>query len=257
MKDEIKSKQIYEILLTPIVCEGYSKGKVSIVNCDNYIKSTQTYYPYKKWNIPLDEDMSDFAMGFYEIIYKNLLSEKLMVNEHDVLCDRKFAGDTMNSFNYIANLFPQASCSRGSRTPKSQWPTILQKWKEQYHCLANFWIIPIEIGRKNDNDYSKGSYKNGLNDYMDRFLKCILKGDNLNNIFSGIYNSFDDFSEKHFLYGSYVYGDSTIYEYSYKTEAPEIMINKIIDRIKIRATTIAISGFADELWDYFHKWDLL
>lgn len=119
MKDELKCKQVYELLMPPIVCTGYSKGKVSIVKCGNYIKSSQTYYPDKKWKISLDEDMSDFAMGFYEIIYKSLLGGNLMVNKNDDLCDGEFTGDTMNPFNYIANLFPQAG--RSSRGGCLSW----------------------------------------------------------------------------------------------------------------------------------------
>lgn len=256
MIDELKSKQVYELLLTPIVCTGYSEGKVSIIKCGDKIKTSQSYYPYKKWEIPLDEDMSDFAMGFYEILYKDILNGNQMIDNDD-LCDREFAGDTMNSFNYIANLLPQAGRSRNSRTPKSQWPPILQKWEQSYHCLANFWIIPLKIGRKNSDKLSKGSYENGVNDYVDRFIDLLKEPTNFAGIFSRDYKSIEEFAAKQFLYGSYMYGDSSVVSYSDEIEIPEVMINKIIDRIKIRATAIANSDCSIELWDYFDKWGLL
>ena len=258
MIDALKCRQVYEILMTPIECTGYSKGTISINKSGNHINSTQTYYPYKKWDISLDEDMSDFAIGFYQIIYKSLLvGNEIMIDGNDDLCDRAFAGDTMNSFNYIARLFPEAGRSRNSRTPKEQWPNILQEWKEQYHCLANFWLIPLEIGRKNDNALSKGSYENGIDDYVDRFLSRISESDKLNVVFSGIYKGIEDFAEKQFLNGSYIYGNASIVTFSNETHTPEVMINKIIDRIKIRATAIAYSDYTIELWDYFHKWHLV
>lgn len=256
MVDEIKCKQVYELLITPIVCTGYSNGKIDISNVGGIIKSTQTYYPYKKWNAPLDEDMSDFAMGFYEIVYKCLLSENKMLKD-DNLYDTEFAGDTMNSFNYIANLFPEAGRSRNSRTPKSQWPIILQEWEQQYHCLANFWVIPLEIGRKNDNEFSKGSYENGINDYVDRFLDLISNPNYFKQIFSRDYNNIEEFAEKQFLFGSYLYGDLSVVSYSNETKTPDIMIKRIIDRIKIRASIIANSEYVEELWEYFHKWNLV
>jgi hypothetical protein len=254
--DEQKRQQVYEVLITPIECTEYSNGKESIVKIGNIIKTTQTYYPYKKWDIPLDEDMSDFAVGFYEILYKSLLCGNRMLNDDDDLVNRNFAGDTMNSFNYIANLFPEAGRSSSSRTPKCQWPQILQEWKQKYHCLANFWIIPLEIGRKNDSEFSKGSYENGLNDFVDRFVDLMCVPDNFNTVFSGAYKGVKEFAEKHFLIGSYMSEVSSIVRFSDKTENPEMMIEQILDCIKFRATAIANSDCALELWNYFDMWKI-
>ena len=55
--------------MMPVFCsseEGISRD-------NNIIVSGQTYWPYKKYPQPLDQDMSDFAVGFYEIIYKDIL----------------------------------------------------------------------------------------------------------------------------------------------------------------------------------------
>lgn len=256
MLNEKKRKQVYGVLITPIECIGFSDGTVNIKKTGNIIKTTQTYYPYKKWRCPLDEDMSDFAMGFYEILYKGLLGGNRMICDDD-LVDRFYAGDTMNSFNYIANLFPQAGRSRNSRTPNYMWPKVLQEWELKYHCLANFWIIPMEIGRKNDNEFSKGSYENGLNDFMDRFLDLMSISDNFNKVFLGTYKSIDELAIIHFLQGSYVTEHTTIIRFSDKTDKPEIMIEKIFNCIKIRAKAIADSDYALELWNYFYSWGLV
>lgn len=253
---EQKRKQVYEVLITPIKCIKYSKGKASIVKRGNLIETTQTYYPYKNRDIRLDEDMSDFAVGFYKILYKSLLPRNRILKDNDALVDKNFAGDTMNSFNNIANLFPEAGLCKNKRTPKCQWRPILQEWKQQYHCLANFWIIPLEIGRKNDSKFSKGSCKNGLCDFVDRFLKLISMSDNFNVVFSGTYKDFNEFAEMHFLIGSYIKEDLSIISFSDETEDPEKMIEHIFNCIKLRAKTIANSDCALELWNYFNKWEL-
>ena len=81
-----------------------------------------------------DPDMSDFAIGFYEIIYKDILNGKTILDEKGYLQNKElFAGDTMNSFRTIKR-----------RNPKEN---ILKKYEYQYHCLANFWLIPMEMGR--------------------------------------------------------------------------------------------------------------
>lgn len=256
-----KRKQVFDILMLPIQAVKYSAGKVEICRDVNVIKSTQTYYPYKEWNgklveIPLDEDMSDFAIGFYEIIYESIINAKSLI-ENDSLTDAKFAGDTMNSFETIANLFPEAGNCKKRRTLPEAWPIELQQYKEQYHCLANFWILPIEIGRKIDkeNILCKGSYKYKIRDYVDRFLIQLEKSN------EGIkYMNYDDFSmfaKVQFIYGSYVYSDGSIYNFSADESNPYLLIDKIMDRIKIRATAIANSDYAERLWNYFDHYGLI
>lgn len=257
-----KKKQVFEILLMPIECTRYSKEKVEKVEIErkeNIIESTQTYYPCKKCDITLDEDMSDFAIGFYEIIYNKILNGNSIINkDNDSLCDSRYAGDTMNSFETIANRFPEAGKSKKNRTPQSSWPNILKEYKRQYHCLANFWLIPSEIGRTIDkmNELCKGSYTYGIKDYMDRFLKKLLEKENkIKDYFS--VDSFIDFANIHFLNGSYTYADSKIYNFSDDNMNGEYVIERIIDRMRLRATLIANSEYSGELWEYFNGWDLI
>lgn len=262
MCNPIKRKQVFQILLKPIKCTGYSNGKIEIALEKNYIKSTQSYYQYKNHAISLDEDMSDFSIGFYEIIYAEILNGHSIINSDDSLFDIRFAGDTMNSFNTIANLFPEAGKCKKNRTASRYWPTILQTYKAQYHCLANFWLLPMEIGRKLDKDghdiLCKGSYFYGINDYMDRFLKILVSQEKFpQKRFSEKIDSFDKFEMIHFLNGSYTYGDSTIFEFSKHEADGELLVKKIIDRIKLRATVIANSKYSDALWNYFFALNLI
>ena len=257
--EDIKRQQVYEILLTPIVCTKYSNRNVEIEREKNVINSTQTYYPCKKFHITLDEDMSDFSVGFYEIIYKELLNGNPIINnKNDGLFDRRFAGDTMNSFETIANLIPEAGDCKKNRTPCTKWPKFLQNYKMQYHCLANFWILPIEIGRMIDknNEICKASYDFGIQDYMDIFLNK-LKEKQIEIFTREPFNNFHDFAKVHFLIGSYVYNDTTVYKFSNGKLSGEMIIDRILDRIKLRATSIANSDFAESLWDYFNKLGLI
>ena len=254
MIDNYKRKQVFDILIMPIKTVGYSNGTVNITKEGNIIKSTQTYYPYKIWNqkpvpITLDADISDFAVGFYEIIYGNIINAKSLI-ENDRFVDNKFAGDTMNSFETIANLFPEAGSCKKNRTLPTAWPDKLQQYKKQYHCLANFWILPIEIGRKLDenNVLCKGSYKYGIRDYVDRFLVKLKEN---NKYF--YCNDFSQFAKVQFICGSYVYADDSIYTFSDVESNPNLLIDKIVDRIKIRATAIANSEYAECLWEYFNR----
>ncbi len=256
-----KRKQVFDILMLPIEAVKHSAGTVEISKVGNVIKSMQTYYPYKKWNgktvpIPLDEDMSDFAIGFYEIIYDNLLKNKSLI-ENDRLTNDRFAGDTMNSFETIANLFPEAGNCKKRRTVPDAWPKELRQYKNQYHCLANFWLLPVEIGRKIDEDnvLCKGSYEYGIKDYVDRFLTQLEKSDEYIKYMN--YDDFSVFAKMQFIYGSYVYLDDSIYDFSVDETNPYLLIEKIMDRIKIRATVISNSDYAERLWDYFNAYGLI
>ena len=92
---------------------------------------------------------------------------------------------------------------------------------------------------------------------MDRFLK-LLK-DNFSeykklyqNYFSNI-NCIEGFTEVHFLFGSYLYGNLDIFELSNNNCDGEVIINIIQDRIKLRATVIFKFYYAEQLWNYFNK----
>ena len=101
-----KEDQIHEILFMPIYCDK----KHDKISCeDNKIKTGQ------KYSSTADEDMSDFAIGFYEIVYKDILNSKPLLEHNGSLCNNEYAGDTMNSFNTIANITPwsrKISCNK-------------------------------------------------------------------------------------------------------------------------------------------------
>lgn len=247
-----KEDQIYEILLMPINCD---KKYDKISREDNEIKTGQKYYSKP------DEDMSDFAMGFYEIVYKDILNSKQLLEDNGYLCNNEYAGDTMNSFNTIANITPGAGKSRKKRTAKEEWPEYLQNYHSKYHCLANFWLLPMEIGRTIRGTLNKAINPTG--DYMDRFLEKLnseVRFDESDMKYSKYFSCFknwDDFTDKHLLKNSYLDQNLKVNLYSnYNKERSEYFIEKALDKIEQRAKCIAKSNYAEELWDYFNEWQL-
>jgi hypothetical protein len=257
----IEQLKVYEILTMPIVSTNYSSGTKKIWIENNNIMSTQTYFPYKKYEIPLDPDMSDFAVGFYEIIYKDLLGGKELLNADDDVFDDDFCGDTMNSFNYIANKVPEAGRSIKTRTNKSSWPMWLQQYYDNYHCLSNFWLLPKEVGRKvNAPLFSKGSYEYNICDFMDRFLEHYKKNYNkfqkryINH--SKANDCFKNFAEKHFLSEIYLDENLNVKDFSYNQD-PEKIVNEINLRIQMRANAILHSEYFKKIYEYFHVLGLI
>lgn len=257
-----KKKHVYDILITSVECTGYSNGKQEISKSGSIIKSTQTYYPFKNYPITLDPDMSDFAIGFYKIIYKDILRENGILNV-DSLVDDNFAGDTMNSFNNITNCVKGAGRTKAKRTPYDTWPDFLKNYHDQYTCLANFWILPKELGRVNNTYLSKGYYDYtkhiGAQDYMDKFLGQVkMEWEKYCSKYSYFkrMRDFKIFAEINFLVGSYVNSDMEIYKYSIG-RTPEEIIDAVQDKIHLRATVISESQYCDELWTYFYNCGLI
>ena len=245
--NEKQKNEVIKILMTPIKVNSRNQGETIIEIKDNIICSTQTYEG------PFDEDMSDFAVGFYEILYKSLLKEKKILHEKK-LVDSACAGDTMNSFNTIANRVPEAGKSRKQRTCKEEWPEYLSNFKDHYHCLANFWLLPMEIGRKSNHRYSKTRCK----DYMDRFLNKISKE------FEKVmdrkkYKDFEEFKKLHFLEGSYIDAeDGKVLSFSNSSKNPaEEVIESMNQKIYKRAEMIANSPVGEKLSKYFKKYKLI
>lgn len=116
---------------------------IEIVNGKSYIENGVIYSDCHYRSEVGDPDMCDVAIGFYKILYG-----KSMLNSDNKIGDVDFAGDTMNSFNSIANLVPGAGTSKGARTCMEFWPEWLRHYFFRYHCLANFWAIPFKDGRK-------------------------------------------------------------------------------------------------------------
>lgn len=222
------------------------KRGAKIYSSQRYINNANKKY--------LDPDMSDFSVGFYQIIYSKILGSNTILNDKGNLENENFAGDTMNSFHTIANYTPGAGESRKKRTDREKWPPYLQKYYDFYHCLANFWLVPLIIGRTGNKEFSK-AYK--AKDYMDRFLN-VLKNNkkDYEKKFEDYFNNFEnlDFNEVHFLKGIYTEDDKII-SFS-KNNTSEEKIIEITEMIKKRADHIA-SKYTDELFEYFKKWNLV
>ena len=118
----LNTKEIVKkILLTPIECNKRYKT-IKLVNGE--ICSPQKYYCGE------DCDMSDFAVGFYEIIYANIIPGKKILN-NGFFTSKEFAGDTMNSFNSLANIILDNN-DKNSRSSKDIWPDYLEKYEKDY-----------------------------------------------------------------------------------------------------------------------------
>lgn len=245
--NEEQKNEVIKILMTPIKVCGRNSGIPNIYMEKKVIHSTQTY------ESSFDEDMCDFAVGFYEILYKSLLKEKKILHQKK-LVNNAFAGDTMNSFNTIANRVPEAGKSRKQRTCEKVWPEYLINFKDHYHCLANFWLLPMEIGRKSNHQYSKTRCK----DYMDRFLNIISKEYGKVKVLK-TYGDYDKFKAVHFLEGSYIGAeDGKVLSFSNRSKnTPEEVIKSMTKIIYKRAEMIANSPSGAKLFRYFKKYNLI
>lgn len=239
LQDDKQRQELIRILIMPIQCRGRSKGKPVIRMGNSVIETTQTYRSI------FDCDMSDFACGFYDIVYQNLLNGTKLVGEGGKLTNKSFAGDTMNSYKTVAGI-----------KPLKELPEYLVEYKKQYHCLANFWLIPMRIGRTL-KEWSKASNKYNIRDYMDRFLELLktnyeqyiaLHPDYFEKI-----DSFEKFTELHMLVGSYVSNNMEVYKFSNGEYDQKTIVDKMRNNIKLRAETISRSQYAEELWEYFRE----
>ncbi|MGX6992688.1 hypothetical protein [Vagococcus penaei] len=173
MLSKEQQDKLKEMLLTPIRVD---KLATSIKKVGNTMISPQIYKGVA------DPDMSDLSITFYEIIYKDILPENHNI-ENKVLgeldekkdfninafADSSFAGDTMNSFNTIAGEIIKELSIGGELIKKHYYmpndsegrlrlildsnakachKALFRKYYDLYHSLANFWIIPMEMGRK-------------------------------------------------------------------------------------------------------------
>lgn len=177
---------IIKLLLAPIEAVRKDGPAISVEEVANYgklqpypcIVSSQAYVSGRQnpKAYRTDPDMSDFAVGFYECIYKAVLEEadlkdSRILNPNGNLANKCFAGDTMNSFNRPANALGTIGKSRrerskdGAHADRSKWPDYVKTYLLRYHCLANFWLLPADLGR----NQSKPGW-----DYMHRFLGRIV-----------------------------------------------------------------------------------
>lgn len=244
MTSEEKKKIVIDFLQKPII-----RGDAMLLT-DSRIVSSQTYYS------SFDPDMSTIAIEFYKIIYEL----DSLIDENGLLIDKQFAGDTMCSFNTIANMVQEAGRSAKTRTPYSEWPDFLKNYYNSYHCLANFWILPIWIGRSwikmpSEHRWASKS-KKGTDDYVDRYLS-FMKDKQIYERFKIKYNeygkkfdSYEKFTKNHFLKGDKNYiRDGEIYLFS--NNKPENIVNDILELIEARAEAISESKYCDKLYDLY------
>ncbi|MDY5576152.1 MAG: hypothetical protein SPF70_01540 [Lachnospiraceae bacterium] len=236
-------EQVYNVLLMPIQCKEHSgfnqEREVQINNKGSIIETTQTYWPeyinkntgksFRYKFIP-DCDMSDFACGFYEILYGDAFKCQKIVDENNgCLINKNFAGDTMISVSKLPGL------------------------KNKYHCLANFWILPTELGRKSDDKLSKTGHYYEIEDFMDRFLLLLkYKFEEYKKVFPDYFShieGFDNLSDVHFIKESYLDEHNNVLQFS--NNINEKTEEYLWNCIKKRAEMIANSKFSSRLMEYF------
>lgn len=209
-----KEKWVYAILLTPIDCDKkFSKIELK----DGIIKTPQLYYS------TADEDMSDLSIGFYKILYEDILKDKSKNEDGEILLDRKghyinedYMGDTMHSFNSLANaIFSVPSAKQWP--PEEEWPPELIDYKIKYHCLANFWVIPMKHGRRG----KKLSYYDSVDYYLYKVHKDFFESQSQKEGYFANFSNWDCFLETH-----------CISSYSVKKEDSLLDVYKIEDRDK-------------------------
>lgn len=234
--EDNKRKQVESILRTPIE----SKKKYKKIELSNGI-----IYSSQEFNGSEDEDMSDFAIGFYKILYSKTLKGEGILCGKD-LADCCFAGDTMNSYNTIAKLVKRR------RNPLTREDiNLLNEYYNQYHCLANFWILPSCLGRrgrKGNNLDSMDIFLNGLNSNYEGLIKK-------HKSYYESWKSYSSFQKAHFIKGYEYIEDSTVRDL-YKDKNGEKLIGTATDRIERRAKDLSESTLCNSLWNYFDSLNL-
>lgn len=236
-----KTQKVYEILLTPIICDKDFQ-KIEIQN--GIIKSPQLYYGMA------DADMSDLSIGFYKIIYKDLLSNSNgeILDERGYPINKEFMGDTMHSFNSIASIILNDK-SKKFRSPIEKWPQALVEYHSRYHCLVNFWIIPMRHGRKS----AKLSKYDSLDCYLNKVEECLI-----NDVegYFGNFKSLENFMESQYI-SNYIFKANPLLMYKSKDKNCCIReLECINDFWKSRANEI-VNKKADELYEYFYNLGLI
>lgn len=244
-----KQKRVFDVLVCPIVA---SKSINDICLYKNHLGKKVILSSQEYGHTP-DEDMCDLAIGFYEILYcyenGKILAQS---NQYKSSKEWEIAGDTMNSYNFVAQFV-------GEEKKK--------EWHETYHCLANFWCVPANTGRgskKGGGMKSSGgrkpliwtvdSFNKGRKDFVDRYL-CEEQSINV------------DEYRKHYLYNAYVSDNNEIIEYSKIKEADssEIECNYVTPIIEQMMNSIckrAVSIVKDEekcnqLFEYFNLLNII
>ena len=76
--------------------------------------------------------MSDYAVRFYEILYRDIFENHPMLDEKGHVIDVEFSGDTMNSFETTASRTPGAGKNKKERLPEGERPEFLREYKHKF-----------------------------------------------------------------------------------------------------------------------------
>lgn len=238
--------QVRDILLTPIKLPSKSEKKLITIEEDGEISSTQKYIN------SLDQDMSDLAVGFYDKLYAGILPRLSILNGEGSFTDTEFSGDTMNTFNTIANIILGDS-DRLHRSPQGKWPPVLIEYEKIVRCLANFWVIPECYGRTPCGDTGKkDNHYDSVDLFLDKHKEDI--GDMDKGKYFGKFKDYNDFCEKHFISSEARLPIGFVkeqYEKKYK-DGCLMIVEELIADIKARALCIACSNTGERLYSYFH-----
>lgn len=233
-----RTAEIKKLLLMRVEVEDRN-SKIKIIN--DIICSGQRY------RRGLDPDMSDVAISFYECIYPNIPTP--LLDDDGELSNESFAGDTMNSFNSIANKTPDAGSSAKARqkNPRENWPDYLQKYYEQYHCLANFWVLPMSLGRQG----KKTNYWDSMDMFLANIKQEAIYQDKLGSTYCNVFRDYESFCESHSLPG-YTPDDPLVYTASNAKK----LVSQATKRMELRAEKLA-EKCDDRLQEYFSSLGLM
>lgn len=261
--DDKQKKRLKIILLAPIEYDKTHINGFSFDSSRGIILSNQTYIPENSDRVKFDADMSDIAVCFYESLY-NLESEKNKkgkILDGTRLFDNEFAGDTMNNHKFVA---------RYASDEKAY------EWASKYHCLANFWLLPNDVGRtnKSNGNLCKGrairpaktvkNFNAKTKDYMDRFLDQLSDNkaeyeDKFKRYFSIFpIDDMSKFGNAHFLNDNYI-SNGVVVSFSridpdkteLKTEDVDSIIDSMDEKINERAKDIVNSSKGPVLYFAF------
>jgi len=217
-----------------------------------------------------DPDMSEVAIRFYELLYNfEGVSWSKFNDKKSVFSVEDIMGDTMNSVSRVVPLASEEGIV----------------FKEKYHCLANFWVLPMKAGRKT-NQFSKNTPPHGrpskrieifnkdIKDFMDRYLSFLHDGIGADEEMTSYYKYylkmlkldyadkdwFLKFCKKHYMIGSFVDENGTINGFSQPEKEGclnetdvDSMIDTMWDLIQKRAQNIAKSEIGVELYNVLLK----
>ena len=232
-------EKIKEILLMEISSEktdlpGKEGGKII---------SPQRYGSDKSHRRGKDPDMSDLAVAYYEILYKDILpGEGKILGKDTLFSDEAFAGDTMFTFRKLKKSLLAAH--KGDKAAIERIETGMERLNGSYHCLANFWLIPKAHGR--------GLMKAGSFDSPDIYLEKVKENHaTYKEQFPSYYGAYtlETIKSCHHFKAS----ETRI---RLIRERDERIIEEYLDAIDKRAEEIAISH-EKELADLFKRYGLM